>query len=134
MLSRNILLQQLPSCTAVRALAPCPGDRVIDMCAAPGGKTTHLAELLGDGGQGLVSVDRSLAKVRRIEALCKSHGFPAVQCIAADSRHLCARIADSNADVIEPPHKVEVLATELASNNEELPSEVSLGPDAEAEI
>eukprot|EP00427_Karlodinium_veneficum_P036656 CAMPEP_0169281026 /NCGR_PEP_ID=MMETSP1016-20121227/55982_1 /TAXON_ID=342587 /ORGANISM="Karlodinium micrum, Strain CCMP2283" /LENGTH=598 /DNA_ID=CAMNT_0009369513 /DNA_START=18 /DNA_END=1811 /DNA_ORIENTATION=+ len=96
-LSRCIILQQLPSSVAVRALAPCAGERVIDMCAAPGGKTTHLAELLGEGGKGLFAVDRSLAKVRRIEALCKAHGFSAVCCIAADSRHLCCQDTEAPA-------------------------------------
>ena len=40
-----------------RALAPRPGDRVLDLCAAPGAKTTHLAALAGDDGQ-LVAVER----------------------------------------------------------------------------
>lgn len=31
-----------------RLLAPRPGERVVDWCAAPGGKTTHLAELADD--------------------------------------------------------------------------------------
>jgi 16S rRNA (cytosine967-C5)-methyltransferase len=32
------------------ALAPAPGSRVLDLCSAPGGKTTHLAELMGNQG------------------------------------------------------------------------------------
>ena len=33
---------------AVDLLNPEPGERVIDLCSAPGGKTTHIAELMGD--------------------------------------------------------------------------------------
>ena len=43
--------------TVARALAPQPGERVLDLCAAPGAKTTHLAALTGDEGE-LVAVER----------------------------------------------------------------------------
>lgn len=44
---------QEPSAMAVGSLAdPRPGERVLDLCAAPGGKTTHLASSMG--GQGLL--------------------------------------------------------------------------------
>lgn len=36
---------------AVLTLAPKKGDKVLDMCAAPGGKTTHIAEIMHGGGE-----------------------------------------------------------------------------------
>ena len=41
-----------------RTLAPQAGERVLDLCAAPGGKTTHLAALMGGGGE-LIAVERN---------------------------------------------------------------------------
>jgi len=44
--------QALTSCLASLFLAPEPGSYVLDLCAAPGGKTSHLAQLMG--GEGLI--------------------------------------------------------------------------------
>jgi 16S rRNA (cytosine967-C5)-methyltransferase len=49
-------------------LAPEPGERVLDLCAAPGGKTTHLAAL-ARGGAEIVAVERN---PRRAEALART--------------------------------------------------------------
>ncbi len=43
-------VQSLSSMIAVKALAPEPGSRVLDLCAAPGGKTGYMAELMGNEG------------------------------------------------------------------------------------
>lgn len=43
-------LQEPSAMAAVSALAPQPGDLVLDLCAAPGGKASQIAEMLGDGG------------------------------------------------------------------------------------
>ena len=49
--------QSRASMLVSRMLAPRPGERVLDLCAAPGGKTTHLAALMGDAGE-VVAVER----------------------------------------------------------------------------
>lgn len=45
-----IYMQEPSAMSAVTALDPKPGERVLDLCAAPGGKTTQIAALLGRRG------------------------------------------------------------------------------------
>lgn len=47
-------------------LEPQPGERILDGCAAPGGKATHLAQLMGNHGE-LLALDISPKKLRLIE-------------------------------------------------------------------
>src|SRR5579884_548952 len=68
-------------------LDPQPGERVLDACAAPGGKTTHLAALMRDQGE-IVAVDRSPQRVRRMEDNCRRLGVSIVQPLVADAREL----------------------------------------------
>ena len=46
-------------------LDPQPGETVIDACAAPGGKTTHIAELMGDRGQ-IIACDRATKRLNKV--------------------------------------------------------------------
>jgi 16S rRNA (cytosine967-C5)-methyltransferase len=48
-------------------LDPQPGETIIDACAAPGGKTTHIAELMGDRGR-IIACDRSAARLKKVAA------------------------------------------------------------------
>lgn len=41
-------LQNLPSAVVTHVLDPQPGERILDLCAAPGGKTTHIAARMRD--------------------------------------------------------------------------------------
>eukprot|EP00960_Hanusia_phi_P070194 767257-Hanusia_phi.AAC.5 len=62
------MLQSFPAAFTSLLLQPESGERVLDMCAAPGGKSTHIAQLMKDSGE-VVSCDRSSSKVAKIEQL-----------------------------------------------------------------
>lgn len=57
---------------------PQPGETVIDVCAAPGGKTAHLAALMGNVGR-IVACDRSPLRLRLIEEACPRLGISIVE-------------------------------------------------------
>jgi len=67
------------------ALGPRPGERLLDLCAAPGGKTTHLAALAGDRAA-IVALDDHRHKVRLIESNCRRMGITGVTALVADAR------------------------------------------------
>lgn len=58
--------------------APQPGSVVFDMCAAPGGKSTFMAELMGNQGR-IISLDRTAAKLRRIEENARALGITIIE-------------------------------------------------------
>ena len=64
-ISEQVFMQNLPSACVPHALAPAENDLVIDLCAAPGGKTTHIAQLMNNKGL-VVALDRSYKKVKKI--------------------------------------------------------------------
>jgi 16S rRNA (cytosine967-C5)-methyltransferase len=70
-----------------RALDPQPGERVLDLCAAPGTKTTHLAALMNDEGT-IVSVERNPARAEDLRAMAERMRARSVQVEVADAREL----------------------------------------------
>jgi 16S rRNA (cytosine967-C5)-methyltransferase len=83
----GFVIQDEASMLVARALSPLPGERVIDACAAPGGKTTHLASLAGDQAQ-VLAVDVSGPKLSTVKALARRLGLCSITAMQADARDL----------------------------------------------
>ena len=66
-------------------LDPQPGERVLDLCAAPGGKTTDIAARMGATGA-VVAVERHEQRARALEETCRRMGAANVEVVCADAR------------------------------------------------
>jgi 16S rRNA (cytosine967-C5)-methyltransferase len=77
--------QSRASQLVARTLAPAAGERVLDLCAAPGGKTTHLAALMEGEGE-VVAVERHPQRARALEATCARMRTPNVTVVVADAK------------------------------------------------
>ena len=67
---------------AVQELNPGPGETILDLCAAPGGKTTFLAQRMENRGN-VVAQDVDAARVRMIEENCTRLGVTCVKTVLA---------------------------------------------------
>jgi 16S rRNA (cytosine967-C5)-methyltransferase len=71
-------------------LSPLPGERILDACAAPGGKSTHLGELMKDEGE-LVAIDISARGIVKIRDNAARLGLKSLRVLSADAS---AELAD----------------------------------------
>ncbi len=76
-------------------LDPQPGETIIDACAAPGGKTTHIAELMGDRGR-IIACDRAVKRLNKVRENAARLQLRSIEIAAGDSRNQpeFANIAD----------------------------------------
>ena len=68
-------------------LKPVENDTILDMCAAPGGKSTHIAQLLGGKGK-VYSVDKFEAKIKMMKQNAERLGITNIEFIQDDASDL----------------------------------------------
>ncbi|MEB3198076.1 MAG: 16S rRNA (cytosine(967)-C(5))-methyltransferase RsmB [Candidatus Sericytochromatia bacterium] len=69
---------------AARLVKPASGQTILDIGAAPGGKSTHLAALMGDQGC-IWAIDRSATRLKLLEENCRRLGVSSVRALARDA-------------------------------------------------
>ncbi len=67
-----------------RALDPTAGERVLDLCAAPGGKSTHIAALMGNEGE-VLAVERNPARAAALQETARRLQASSVRVDLADA-------------------------------------------------
>jgi 16S rRNA (cytosine967-C5)-methyltransferase len=82
---QGLFMPQSRAAMAVaRVLDPQPGDAVLDLCAAPGAKTTHLAALMGDEGR-VVAVERHAGRAKALGRTAARMGAASIEVRIADA-------------------------------------------------
>lgn len=66
------------------ALYPQPGESVWDVCAAPGGKTSHIAEMMGDSGE-VLATDVDPGRIDMVRQTVSRLGISIVEAAVADA-------------------------------------------------
>jgi 16S rRNA (cytosine967-C5)-methyltransferase len=94
-----ITIQDESSMLPVNALDVEPGMKVLDMCAAPGGKTTHIAEKMNDEGE-VYAHDIHAHKIKLIQSNAERLGLESIIPKSGDSRELVNLYGESSFDRI----------------------------------
>lgn len=83
-------------------LNPQSGEVVIDACAAPGGKTTHIAELMGDRGT-VWACDRAASRLRKLKENAERLQLQSIQICVGDSRDAKFRVSTGDRVLLDAP-------------------------------
>lgn len=97
----QLMPQSRASAAVARVLRPAPGERVLDLCAAPGGKTTHIAALMGGEGE-LVAVEVHPGRARALAETCALMAADQVRVVQADAREFSDELGFDRV-LVDPP-------------------------------
>ena len=125
----KIIAQDASSYLAAKNLGVKPNDLVLDICAAPGGKTAVLAEEMKNKGE-IIAIDIHQHKKKLIEENMKKLGIDIVKATVLDARNVNKQGRKFDKILVDVPcsgygvirKKPEILYTKNRENVEELAS------------
>jgi 16S rRNA (cytosine967-C5)-methyltransferase len=94
-------VQDFASFLAVKAAGPTPGDDVLDLCAAPGGKTATLAQLMKNRGR-IISIDYSPNRIASWRTETERLGVKIASPLIGDASNLGLN-AEFDLVLVDPP-------------------------------
>ena len=96
--------QSLPAIVTGRVLDPKPSDVVLDMTCSPGGKLSHISQLMENQGR-VIGVDRNRRKTEATMETCARLGCSNVTLFVHDSRYLSGDFSTLKPDkiLVDPP-------------------------------
>jgi len=99
--SGEVVIQDLSAIVAGLVASPKPGDTVLDLCAAPGNKTSHLAAMMSNRGK-ILSVDVSAKRMmqwkKEMNRVGCVNAFPVVSDVGRVDFHI-----DADVVLVDPP-------------------------------
>lgn len=95
-------VQDKASCLAVEVADPKPDDIVLDVCSAPGAKTTYMAQLMQNQGT-VYSVDYSRRRIREWKNETRRMGVTNAAAIVADAQKPLPANVIADLVVLDPP-------------------------------
>jgi 16S rRNA (cytosine967-C5)-methyltransferase len=81
---------------------PQPGEVIVDACAAPGGKTAHLAELMQNQGT-IWAIDRAPSRLKKLQQNADRLELQTIQICAGDSRELPQFVGQCDRVLLDAP-------------------------------
>lgn len=96
--------QSLPAILTSRILDPKPNDLILDMTCSPGGKLSHISQLMRNQGR-VIGVDRNRRKTEETMETCTRLGCSNVTLFVHDSRYLSSDFSTLKPDkiLVDPP-------------------------------
>ncbi len=99
--SGAIMPQSRGSMLVSRMLEPQASERILDLCAAPGGKTTHIAALMNGVGE-VVAVERHAGRAAALSRTCRRMGAEIVRVEVGDASEF-ASASPFDRVLVDPP-------------------------------